>query len=242
MDKVIDNNIIGAHSIIEADVWVESHSFIGDRVYLYEAVHLEPHVTIYRECVIGAQTRIKAGAVIGSDGFGFAPRQGRWQRVPQLGRVIIGQRCSIGANSTIDRGALEDTIIEDDVIIDNLVHLAHNVKVGQGSAIVAQVGVSGSTEIGQHCVLAGQVGTAGHLKIADGVHIMARGGVTADVDKPGHYAGFPLMPQKEWQKMMVYERNLPKLHQELKQLKRALTTLQAELDILKGTDSDDDSN
>ncbi len=236
--KVADSSVIGPgvvigdDSVIDEHVWIEAHCVIGAGVHLASQVHLEPHVILYEGVQIGEQTRIKAGAVIGSDGFGFAPRQGRWQPVPQLGSVKIGKRCSIGANTTIDRGALGDTVIGDDVIIDNLVHLAHNVKVGQGSAIVAQVGISGSTEIGAHCIFAGQSAATGHLKIADGVQIMGRGVASADIKSPGQYGGFPLMPQKAWQKKAVYERNLPKLVKEVKALKHQLATLQKKLEEL----------
>ncbi len=222
--------VIGANARIGDDCVIEAHCVLDQDVVLASGVHLEPHVVIHHACEVGADTRIKAGAVIGGDGFGFAPHKGRWQPVPQLGRVRIGERCSIGSQVTIDRGALEDTVVGNDVIIDNQVHLAHNVRVGDGTAIVAQVGVSGSTEIGRHCILAGQVGTAGHLKIADGVQIMARGGVTSDVTEPGSYAGFPLQPQKEWRKTVVYTRSLPKLHQELKALKKRLAQLESQLD------------
>ncbi|SIN76571.1 UDP-3-O-[3-hydroxymyristoyl] glucosamine N-acyltransferase [Sulfurivirga caldicuralii] len=221
--------VVGPNARIGDHVIIEAHCVIDQGVVLQEGVRLEPHVVIHHDCEVGANTRIKSGAVIGGDGFGFAPHKGRWQPVPQLGRVVIGARCSIGSQVTIDRGALDDTVVGDDVIIDNQVHLAHNVKVGDGTAIVAQVGVSGSTEIGRHCILAGQVGTAGHLRITDGVQIMARGGVTTDVTEPGSYAGFPLQPQKEWQKTMVYTRSLPKLHQELKALKKRLAQLESQL-------------
>ncbi len=231
---------VDAGAVIEAGVCIMSHCHVGVDVHLARNVRLEPGVVLYAGTHIGEGTRIKAGAVIGGDGFGFAPRQGRWRPVPQLGRVIIGARCSIGANTTIDRGAIEDTVIGDDVIIDNLVQLGHNVRVGDGTAMASQVGVSGSVEIGQHCILAGQVGTAGHLKIADGAHIMARGGVTNDVDAAGEYAGFPLMSRKEWQKMVVYERNLPRMNQALKEMKRELQALQRELNQLKGTDTHDE--
>jgi len=222
--------VIGPHVHIEDACTIEAHCVLDAGVVLRRGVHLEPHVVIHHDCEVGAETRIKAGAVIGGDGFGFAPRKGRWQPVPQLGRVRIGARCSIGSQVTIDRGALEDTVVGNDVIIDNQVHLGHNVRVGDGTAIVAQVGISGSTEIGRNCVLAGQVGTAGHLRIADDVQIMARGGVTGDVTEPGSYAGFPLQPQKEWQKTVVYTRSLPKLHQELKLLKKRLAQLESQLD------------
>ncbi|WP_294947114.1 UDP-3-O-(3-hydroxymyristoyl)glucosamine N-acyltransferase [Sulfurivirga sp.] len=236
------NVVIGPECIIASGVVIEAGCVLGRGVRLAHGVHLEPNVVLHDGTEVGEKTRIKAGAVIGGDGFGFAPHRGRWQPVPQLGRVRIGARCSIGANVTIDRGALKDTVVEDDVIIDNLVHLGHNVRVGRGTAIVAQVGVSGSTDIGANCVLAGQVGTAGHLKITDGVQIMARGGVTGDVTEPGSYAGFPLMPQKEWQKMVVYERNLPKLGQTLKKLERTVAALEKKIQNLEGNTEHDDSH
>ena len=226
---------IGAHVVIEAgvriaeDCWIEDGCIIQRDTVLEAAVHLEPGVVIYPRCSIGAQTRIKAGAVIGSEGFGFAPFKGRWIPIPQLGGVRIGRRCSIGANTTIDRGALEDTVIEDDVIIDNLVHIAHNVQVGQGTAMAAQVGVAGSARIGRYCQFGGQAGMPGHLTLADGVTMMARGAPGGDIDTPGAYAGFPAIPHGEWKKAKIHQRRLPQLAREIRGLKKQVDALRQQL-------------
>jgi UDP-3-O-[3-hydroxymyristoyl] glucosamine N-acyltransferase len=169
---------------------------------------------------------IHSGAVIGADGFGFAPNFAAgdavgWQKIHQLGGVLIGDRVEIGANTCIDRGALEDTIIEDGVIIDNLVQIAHNVKIGKYTAIAACTGIAGSTEIGQHCTIAGAVGIVGHLRIADGVHITAKSLVTGSISEPGSYSsGTALTKTAAWRKSAVRFLQLESLFQRIRTLER----------------------
>lgn len=207
------STLIGSGAVIEHDVQIGENCRIGS------------NVVICHNCIIGDGVIIEAGAVIGGDGFGWANHQGRWTKIPQVGRVIIGHHVSIGNNVCIDRGAIEDTVIADNCIIDNLVHIAHNVKIGEGSAIAGQVGFAGSTSLGAHCTVAGQVGFAGHLKIADNIHFLAKAGVTHNLDKPGSYAGFPAIPALDWQKNSVRARNLDKMSKQIKQLQKQLDAL-----------------
>jgi len=217
---VIEDDVtIGSDSIISAGSVIESSVTIGKNC------RIEPNVTIYNNCVIGDNVIIKAGAVIGGDGFGWANNKGQWVKIPQIGRVIIGNNVSIGSNVTIDRGAIENTIIEDNCIIDNQVHLGHNVVIGSGSAIVAQAGFAGSTLLGKNCTVAGQVGFGGHLAVADNCHFAARAGVTHDINEPGAYAGFPAIKAIEWQKNNVRSRQLDKMAKQIKQLEKKLESL-----------------
>jgi len=207
------STLIGSGAIIEHDVQIGANCRIGS------------NVVICHNCIIGDDVIIEAGAIIGGDGFGWANHQGKWTKIPQVGRVIIGDHVSIGNNVCIDRGAIEDTVIADNCIIDNLVHIAHNVKIGEGCAIAGQVGFAGSTSLGAHCTVAGQVGFAGHLSIADNIHFLAKAGVTHNLDKPGAYAGFPAIPVSDWQKNSVRARNLDKMSKQIKQLQKQLDAL-----------------
>lgn len=209
---------IGAGCVIEADVVIGANTYLA------------PNVTVMHDCEIGHDVILNSGCVIGGDGFGWAPNAGVWSRIPQIGRVIIGNHVSIGNNSTVDRGALQDTVIADHCIIDNLVQIAHNITIGQGTAIAAQVGISGSTHIGKNCILAGQVGIAGHIKIADGTVLMAKAGVTHTLKEAGSYSGFPAIPTLEWQKNTVRAKNLNKMAQQIKLLEQELNILKKQLE------------
>lgn len=216
-----DRVAIGAGSFIGAD------SVIGD-----ESVLL-PRVTIYHRCRIGRQALIHAGVVIGSDGFGFAEAAGEWFKIEQLGGVTIGDRVEIGANTTIDRGALDDTVIGHGVKLDNLIQIAHNVQIGDHTAIAACVGIAGSAEIGRHCQIAGGVGILGHLTITDRVTITAMSLVTGSIDQPGVYsAGTPLEPHRQWQKSFVRLKQLDQMARRLRYVEQQLAapTLQPEGD------------
>lgn len=208
-------SVIMSGAVIEADVRIGEHCRIGH------------NVVIGHGCEIGDHTTIESGTVIGGDGFGWALHQGRWEKIPQIGRVIIGCHVSIGNNCTVDRGAIEDTVIEDGCIIDNLVQVAHNVRLGKGCAVAAQVGFAGSTQLGAHCTVAGQAGFAGHIHIADQSHILAKAGVTHSLTRPGSYAGFPAVSAGEWQKNSVRARQLDKMAKQIKALERALRDIQA---------------
>jgi len=178
--------------------------YIGDGVEIGDDTLIYPNVTIYHECKIGKKCIIHAGTVIGSDGYGFAhTKEGQHVKFYQLGNVIIEDDVEIGANCTIDRGALESTIIKEGVKIDNLVHIAHNCEIGEYSLITGQVGLSGSTKLGRNVVMGGQSATAGHLEIGPFATIAARGGVTKSIPGGKVYAGFPLMEHKKWLKLQA---------------------------------------
>lgn len=190
---IADGAGIGDNTWVGPNVWIGAGALIGAGTQLRAGVAIYHGVTIGQDCLIHANT------VIGSDGFGFAPTTAGWEKILQLGSVTVGDRVEIGAGCAIDRGALEDTHIADDVIIDNLVHIAHGVRVGRGSAIAGQVGFAGGTELGERCTVGGQAGFAGHLSIGNDVHIGGQGRVSRDVSEAGHYAsGTSLMPLREW--------------------------------------------
>ena len=206
-DTFIGKNVsLGFNIKIGSNVTIMSGAFIGDNVTIGDNTIIYPNVTIYRDCIIGDNTIIHAGTVIGSDGFGFATdkKTGTHIKIYQNGNVIIGNNVEIGANCTIDRAAFKSTIIEDMVRIDNLVHIAHNCRVGQGSILVTQVGLSGSTILNEYVVMGGQSGTTGHLEIAPFTTISARGVVSKSIKEPKkQWAGFPLIEHKLWLKLQA---------------------------------------
>jgi UDP-3-O-[3-hydroxymyristoyl] glucosamine N-acyltransferase len=193
--------VIGAGCHISSGVMIGPGSVLGENVCIGVDTELVARVTVLDGCVIGARCLIAPGVVIGSDGFGLVNDHGRWRRVPQLGRVIIGDDVDIGANTTIDRGTLDDTTIADGVKLDNLIQIAHNVEIGAHSAIAGCAGLAGSSIVGKHCTLGGGVGLAGHLTLADGVHITGMSMVTRSIHQPGVYsAGTPLDTNARWHK------------------------------------------
>ena len=211
--KIQSRTVIQANTVVEENVTIGHDCLIG------------PNVTIRHDCVLGNQVIIEAGSVIGGDGFGWANHEGNWIKIPQIGRVVIGNHVSIGNNVAIDRGAINDTIIADNCIIDNLVHIAHNVEIGSGSAIAGQVGFAGSTKIGRYCTVGGQAGFAGHIDIADKSHFMAKAGVTHSIAKSGTYSGFPAHDVSDWQKSTVRVRQLDKMAKQIKELQKAIKQL-----------------
>jgi UDP-3-O-[3-hydroxymyristoyl] glucosamine N-acyltransferase len=195
---IIDENVvIAAEVVIGNGTWIEANTVIGTSCLLGERCRIGSNVTL-SHCHIGQATRIYPGARIGQDGFGFAIDPAGFVKVPQLGRVIIGAHVEIGANTTIDRGASGDTIIGDGCWIDNLVQLGHNVKLGRGCVIVAQVGIAGSTVFDDYVVVGGQAGFAGHLKIGKGARIAAQSGVMRDIPAGGEVMGFPAIAIKQF--------------------------------------------
>ena len=187
---------------------------------------LKSRVTVGEGCHIGARCILHAGVVIGADGFGFAPENGAWVKIEQLGAVSIGDDVEIGANTCIDRGALEDTVIEEGVKLDNLIQIGHNVHVGRHAAMAGCVGVAGSAKIGAHCTIGGGAVVLGHLALADNVHISAATVVTRTLTRPGLYTGmFPLDENSKWEKNAATLKQLHALHERIKALEQ---TLQAE--------------
>jgi acyl-[acyl carrier protein]--UDP-N-acetylglucosamine O-acyltransferase len=183
---------------------------------------LKARVTVGEDCVIGERCLMHRGAVIGADGFGFAPDAGGWEKIEQLGAVRIGDDVEIGANTCIDRGALQDTVIEDGVKLDNLVQIGHNVHVGRHTAMAGCVGVAGSATIGAHCTVGGGAIVLGHLELADHVHISAATVVTRSIRKPGHYTGvFPIDDNARWEKNAATLKQLHSLRERLKALEKS---------------------
>jgi UDP-3-O-[3-hydroxymyristoyl] glucosamine N-acyltransferase len=178
-------------------------------------------VTLGRDCSIGADGIVHSGTVIGADGFGFAPHQGEWIKIEQLGAVRIGDRVEIGANCCIDRGALEDTVLEDGVKLDNLIQIGHNVQVGRNTAMAGCVGVAGSARIGANCTVGGGAVVLGHLTLADGVHISAASVVMRSIHQPGQYSGvFPIDDNRSWEKNAATLRQLHRLRDRIKALEK----------------------
>ena len=196
---------VGAFAVIEAGVVVEQGARIGAHCVLERRAHvgartsMGPQVTLGHDCRIGADGIVHSGTVIGADGFGFALHQGEWIKIEQLGAVRIGDRVEIGANSCIDRGALEDTVLEDGVKLDNLIQIGHNVQVGRNTAMAGCAGVAGSARIGANCTVGGGAVVLGHLTLADGVHISAASVVMRSINQPGQYSGvFPIDDNRSW--------------------------------------------
>ena len=207
---------VGPGVVLEGGNHLAADSQIG------EGTRLFPNVTVYAHSMIGARVRVHAGAVIGSDGFGYVPDQGVHRKVPQVGNVIIHDDVEIGANVTIDRGALGSTVIGKGSKIDNLVQIGHNVVVGDHSIIVAQVGIAGSTKLGKHVTLAGQVGLAGHLKIGDRVTVAAQAGVMSDIPEGEKWLGAPARPDRQMKRQFIAVERLPQLLQRVKDIERRL--------------------
>lgn len=236
---------IASSATLGTDVFVGAFAYIGEKVaignntkifpgtYIAENVSIGNNTTIhagvkiYEDCIIGNDVVIHAGTVIGSDGFGFAPQpDGSYQKVPQIGNVIIEDQVEIGANTTIDRATMGSTIIKKGVKLDNLIQIAHNVEIGSQTVIAAQTGISGSTKLGQKIMIGGQAGIAGHLTIANGVKIAGGAGVTKNLDGEGKsYAGFPAEDAKQSLKAQVYTRQLPELEKRVKELEKLVTQL-----------------
>jgi UDP-3-O-[3-hydroxymyristoyl] glucosamine N-acyltransferase len=223
---------IGAYAVIGANVTlgdaviVSAGTVIGDDTVIGARTRLAPNVTVYHGISIGADCLIHSGAVIGADGFGFAPYKKEWIKIHQLGGVVIGNRVEIGANCTIDRGALDNTILGDGVKLDNLVHIAHNVSIGNNTAMAALSGVAGSTVIGQNCTFAGQVGISGHLNIANDVHVSGKSLVNGSLTEAGSYSSCtPIAPTREWRRNAVRFRQLENMATRIKQLEKSFKDL-----------------
>lgn len=215
--------VIQAHACIGSGSVIGANSVVGMRSHIGENARLYAGVKIYHDVKIGRNCILQAGVVIGSDGFGFAPHKGQWIKIAQLGGVEIGDDVEIGANSTIDRGALDPTVLGNGVKLDNQVQIAHNVTVGDHTVMAACCAVAGSTSIGRHCVLAGAVGVAGHLTIVDRVHVTAMSMVIKDLKEPGVYSsGTGIQPNAEWRKSIGRLRQLDQMAGRLKAIERKL--------------------
>jgi UDP-3-O-[3-hydroxymyristoyl] glucosamine N-acyltransferase len=220
---------IGAGAVIESNAVIGANSFIGPNcvigrdAVIGEGSRLEANVWIASRCRLGARAQVQPGAVIGSRGFGLARAKSGWIEVPQLGAVIVGDDVEIGANTTIDRGALDDTVIENGVKLDNQIQIAHNCRIGADTAIAACVGIAGSTRIGARCLIGGAAGIGGHLEIGDDIVILGLAMVTKSLSAPGVYgSGLPVMPAREWRKLVGRVRRLPRTAQRMQAIEQAL--------------------
>jgi UDP-3-O-[3-hydroxymyristoyl] glucosamine N-acyltransferase len=211
------NARIGARSLIGAGCVVGENTVLGDDVRLHA------NVTIYEDCMIGSRVILHSGVVIGADGFGIAMAEERWLKIPQIGRVIIGDDVEMGANTTVDRGTIDDTVIEEGVKLDNQIQIAHNVRIGAHTAIAACAGVAGSAKIGRHCRIGGASGIAGHLTIADRVEISAHTIITKSIEKSGTYTGaYPFEENRAWRRNAAQLRHLNELAERVRALEKQL--------------------
>jgi UDP-3-O-[3-hydroxymyristoyl] glucosamine N-acyltransferase len=227
-DALVDATAsVGAYAVIEsgariaAGVTIGAHCYIGARSVIGEGGWLAPRVTLYHDVRVGQRVVIQSGAVLGGEGFGFANEKGVWQKIAQIGGVTIGDDVEIGVNTAIDRGAMDDTRIGNGVKLDNQIQIAHNVQVGDHTAMAACVGISGSAKIGKHCMLAGGVGMVGHIEICDGVFITGMTMVTRSITEPGSYSsGTAMQPAAEWRKSAARIRQLDDMARRLQQLEK----------------------
>ena len=216
--KISDSSFIGSfssvgeNSIIGENCVIENQVFIGNNVEVGNGCKFYPGVKILDDSIIGQNCIIHSSTTIGSDGFGFAPNDdGSFKKIPQTGNVVIGDNVEIGSNSTIDRATLGSTVISDGVKLDNQIQIAHNVEIGENTAIAAQSGIAGSTKIGKNCMIGGQVGIIGHIKIGDNVKIQAQAGVTSDIESNSRVTGTPAISYMNYNKSYVHFKNLPEI-------------------------------
>lgn len=218
---------IGPNAVVEAGAFIGAGAQLGPNVYIGHdsrvgaASRLYPGAVIYRDVYLGKGCVVHSQAVLGADGFGFAPGPGGWEKIHQLGGVRVGDDVEIGACTTVDRGALDHTVLEDGVILDNLVQIAHNCHIGKNTAIAGCAGLAGSSIIGANCTIAGGVGVVGHVEICDGVHVTGMTMVTKSITEPGTYSsGTPMSTTREWRKSAVRFSQLERMHQRLAALEK----------------------
>jgi len=221
---------IGHHVKIESGVTLGPNCVIGDACVLALGAHLDANVTLYSRVHLGQRVRIASGAVIGSEGFGIAKHAGSWHKVPQLGRVVLEDDVEVGANCAIDRGAIEDTVIEKGSKLDNLIQIGHNVRVGQQTAIAGCVGIAGSAVIGKNCLIGGGVGVSGHISIADNVMVTGYSAITSTIHQAGVYSSGVggVVENKKWQKNSARVNRLKSLNDRVKALESVVKALNKE--------------
>jgi UDP-3-O-[3-hydroxymyristoyl] glucosamine N-acyltransferase len=215
--------VVGARAVVAGGAHISEHCVLGEGASVGANTHFAPRVTLLAGCAAGQRCIVHSGVVIGADGFGFAPDNGQWVKIEQLGAVRIGNDVEIGANTCIDRGALGDTVIEDGVKLDNLIQIGHNARIGAHTAMAGCAGVAGSAVIGAHCTIGGGAVVLGHLKLADHVHISAASVVTRSIAKAGNYTGFfPIDDNAGWEKNAATVKQLHSLRDRLKHLEKLL--------------------
>ena len=243
-NHIHDTAVIGYETHLPPELTIESMVTIGDRVTLGNGVRigagcvieddvtigahtvLEPRVVVKHGSVIGEHCHLFSGCIIGNDGFGYAEEQGQWVKIPQIGRVVIGNHVDIGANTTVDRGALDDTVIEDGVKLDNLIQVAHNVRIGAHTVVAGCVGIAGSAVIGQHCKIGGAAMILGHLRIADDVTISPGSMIMRSIQQAGTYTALmPFQKHEDWLRTAANIRHLEQNSLKLKQLEQAISSI-----------------
>jgi UDP-3-O-[3-hydroxymyristoyl] glucosamine N-acyltransferase len=230
--RVAPGASIGPHATVEAGAVIEDGAvidagcFVGRGARIGAGTRLHANAVFHAGCEIGRRGIVHSGAVIGADGFGFANENGAWIKIPQTGRVMIGDDVEIGANTTIDRGALADTVIEDGVKLDNQIQIGHNCHIGAHTAMAGCVGVAGSAKIGKYCTFGGAAMVLGHLTIADNVHVSSGSLVSRSILEPGHYTGFyPLAKNADWEKSAAIVRNLGTMREKIRELEKTVKSL-----------------
>ncbi len=218
--------VIGERAVISDGAVIGANSYIGDSVEIGQNSIIYPNVSIYAHCIVGSNVIIHSGAVIGADGFGYNPSENGWQKIPHLGYVIIEDDVEIGANTCVDRGTSGTTVIGKGTKVDNLVQIAHNVKIGSNSLIIALVGLAGSVEIGNNVIVAGQTGILDHVKIEDNCKFAVRSGVTRDCKGDESYSGYPAQPHMNELKQQAAMRKLPDLLTRMKELEKKVKELE----------------
>jgi UDP-3-O-[3-hydroxymyristoyl] glucosamine N-acyltransferase len=216
---------IGENAVVGDNCKIYPHAYIGDQVSIGNDCTLYPHVTIYDECLVGNNCILHAGSVIGSDGFGFATEGDKYKKIPQLGNVVLEDDVEIGANTTIDRAVMDSTLIRKGVKLDNLVQIAHNVEVGEHTAMASQVGISGSVKVGKHCKFGGQAGSAGHIRIGDHVSVGAQAGVLSDIEEGRTVLGSPCIDSRNFMRSTVLFNRLPEIYHTIGQLQKEIEQL-----------------
>lgn len=218
--------VIGKNVTIGDNCTIYPYVFIGDNVTIGAGTTIFPGAVIHENCVLGKNNVIRAHAVIGGEGFGFATKDGRHTRIPQIGNVVIGDDVEIGACTCIDNATLGSTTVARGTKIDNLVHLGHNVEIGEDCFIIAQTGIAGSTKAGNHVIFAGQTGCTGHVTIGDNAVFAGKSGIVGNMKGNQTYAGFPARPHIEWSRTQVYIKRLPEMAKKVKELERKLAELE----------------
>ncbi len=219
--------VIGKHVKIGKNCTIYPYVFIGDNVVIGDDAVIYPGAVIHENCELGNRLVIRAHAVIGGEGFGFATNEGKHTRIPQIGNVKLEDDVEVGACTCIDNGTLGSTLVRRGTKIDNLVHLGHNVEIGEDCFLIAQVGIAGSTKAGNHVVFAGQVGCTGHITIGDNVVFAGKTGITGNVKGNQTYAGYPMQPHMEWKRSQIYLKHLPQMSKRIKELEKKLAELEA---------------
>lgn len=233
--KIGKNVYIGAFACIEEgaeigdNAYIHPHVTVGCNAKVGENTILYPQVTIYHDCRVGNQCIIHAGAVIGADGFGFAPSAEGYEKIPQIGIAIIEDNVEIGANTCIDRSTMGATIVHKGVKLDNLIQVAHNVEVGSHTVMASQVGIAGSTKIGEWCMFGGQVGVAGHIQIGDHVNVGAQSGIPGNTKSGSSLMGYPAIEPKQFARSSAVFKKLPDMYSELRRLQREIEELKKQL-------------